>query len=101
MRKKTTRTLFAFAILLTLAIFTANAQTNSTASDTTGKIVVQVDEPGAKIDPMFYGLMTEEINYSYEGGLSGELIQNRIFRNPQGRGGRGRGRWAIQCRAIR
>ena len=92
MRKKTTRTLFAFAILLTLAIFTANAQTNSTASDTTGKIVVQVDEPGAKIDPMFYGLMTEEINYSYEGGLYGELIQNRIFRNPQGRGGRGRGR---------
>ena len=51
-----------------------------------GKIVVQVDKPGAKIDPMFYGIMTEEINYSYEGGLYGELIQNRIFRNPQGGG---------------
>jgi alpha-N-arabinofuranosidase len=35
---------------------------------------------------MFYGLMTEEINYSYEGGLYGELIQNRIFRNPKGGG---------------
>jgi hypothetical protein len=33
-----------------------------------GKIVVQVDKPGAKIGPMFYGLMTEEINYSYDGG---------------------------------
>jgi alpha-N-arabinofuranosidase len=53
-----------------------------------GKIVVQVDKPGAKISPMLYGLMTEEINYSYEGGLYGELIQNRIFKNP--RGGRGR-----------
>ncbi len=51
-----------------------------------GKIVVQVDNPGAKINPMFYGLMTEEINYSYEGGLYGELIQNRIFRNPVGSG---------------
>jgi alpha-N-arabinofuranosidase len=48
----------------------------------TGKIVVQVNKPGARIDPMFYGIMTEEINYSYEGGLYGELIQNRIFRNP-------------------
>jgi len=51
-----------------------------------GKIVVQADKPGARISPMFYGLMTEEINYSYEGGLYGELIQNRIFRNPSGRG---------------
>jgi alpha-L-arabinofuranosidase len=51
-----------------------------------GKIVVQADKPGAKINPMFYGLMTEEINYSYEGGLYGELIQNRIFRNPPGDG---------------
>ncbi len=28
---------------------------------------------------MLYGLMTEEINYSYDGGLYGELIHNRIF----------------------
>jgi alpha-N-arabinofuranosidase len=54
-----------------------------------GKIVVQVDKPGAKISPMFYGLMTEEINYSYDGGLYGELIQNRIFKNAP-RGARGR-----------
>jgi alpha-L-arabinofuranosidase len=47
-----------------------------------GKIVVQVDKPGATLGPLFYGLMTEEINFSYEGGLYGELIQNRIFLNP-------------------
>src|ERR1017187_3828675 len=58
-----------------------------------GSIVVQIDKPGASISPTFYGLMTEEINYSYEGGLYGELIQNRIFKNvPRGaRGGRGGG----------
>src|SRR5450755_1218229 len=56
-----------------------------------GKIVVQVDQPGAKISPTLFGLMTEEINYSYDGGLYGELIQNRIFKNGAGGGGRGRG----------
>jgi alpha-N-arabinofuranosidase len=60
----------------------------SAAAAGPGKIVVQVDKPGARINPLLFGLMTEEINYSYDGGLYGELIQNRIFRNPQGgRGG--------------
>ena len=27
----------------------------------------------------FYGLMTEEINHSYDGGLYAELIRNRAF----------------------
>ena len=45
---------------------------------------VRVDQPGARIDPIFYGLMTEEINFSYDGGLYAELIRNRTFRdNPQ------------------
>jgi len=35
--------------------------------------------PGARINPKFYGLMTEEINHSYDGGIYGELIQNRAF----------------------
>src|SRR5436309_3492299 len=46
-----------------------------------GKIVVQAAQPGAKISPLLYGLMTEEINFSYDGGLYAELIQNRIFKN--------------------
>jgi alpha-L-arabinofuranosidase len=46
-----------------------------------GKITVQVDQPGARINPMLFGLMTEEINHSYDGGLYAELIQNRIFRD--------------------
>src|SRR5512134_1319101 len=47
-------------------------------------LTVQVDRPGTKIDPIFYGLMTEEINFSYDGGLYAELIRNRTFRdNPK------------------
>ena len=33
------------------------------------------------VSPTLYGLMTEEINHSYDGGLYGELIQNRIFKD--------------------
>lgn len=45
------------------------------------RLTVNVDQPGAKIDPIFYGLMTEEINFSYDGGLYAELIRNRTFRD--------------------
>jgi alpha-N-arabinofuranosidase len=44
-------------------------------------LTVRADQPGVKIDPMFYGLMTEEINFSYDGGLYAELIRNRTFRD--------------------
>jgi alpha-L-arabinofuranosidase len=40
---------------------------------------IQVDHPTAKVDPMFYGLMTEEINFSYDGGLYAELIRDRAI----------------------
>ncbi|HET6207167.1 MAG TPA: alpha-L-arabinofuranosidase C-terminal domain-containing protein [Terracidiphilus sp.] len=40
---------------------------------------IQVDHPTAKVDPMFYGLMTEEINFSYDGGLYAELIRDRVI----------------------
>lgn len=33
------------------------------------------------VSPTLYGLMTEEINHSYEGGLYAELISNRTFRS--------------------
>jgi len=36
---------------------------------------------GVKISPTLYGLMTEEINHSYEGGLYAELLQNRSFKD--------------------
>ena len=41
-------------------------------------LVVQVDKPTVKVSPTLYGLMTEEINYSYDGGLYGELIRDRV-----------------------
>jgi alpha-L-arabinofuranosidase len=40
-----------------------------------------VNQPGPLISPILYGLMTEEISHSYDGGLYGELIQNRVFKD--------------------
>lgn len=45
---------------------------------------VAADRVKARIDPGFYGLMTEEINFAYEGGLYGELIRNRSFKAEAG-----------------
>ena len=42
---------------------------------------VDVAHPGAQINPAFHGLMIEEINHALDGGLYGELIQNRVFQN--------------------
>jgi len=44
-------------------------------------LTIDASKVTAHVSPTLYGLMTEEINYSYEGGLYAELIQNRIFRD--------------------
>jgi alpha-N-arabinofuranosidase len=55
---------------------------------TAGHAAADADAPTLTLDatqadrhvsPTFYGLMTEEINHSYDGGLYAELIQNRAF----------------------
>ena len=47
----------------------------------TTKLTLDLTKPGANVSPMLYGLMTEEINHSYDGGLYAELIRNRIFKD--------------------
>ena len=42
---------------------------------------MEVSRPKAAVSPTLYGLMTEEINYSYDGGLYAEQVRNRTFRS--------------------
>src|SRR3954471_16441376 len=51
------------------------------ASTAQPRITLDVSKPGVPVSPMLYGLMTEEINHSYDGGLYAELIRNRIFKD--------------------
>jgi len=41
--------------------------------------IIDASHPSGKVSPRLYGLMTEEINHSYDGGLYAELIRNRAF----------------------
>jgi alpha-N-arabinofuranosidase len=52
------------------------AQSSSGAEAQLNINVTQIISP---VSPTLYGLMTEEINHSYDGGLYAEMIQNRAF----------------------
>ena len=51
-----------------------------TAPTATPVLQIDAGTVAGKVSPHFCGLMTEEINYSYEGGIYGELIRNRSFK---------------------
>ncbi|MBS1813479.1 MAG: alpha-N-arabinofuranosidase [Acidobacteria bacterium] len=59
--------------LLTLAscAVCASAQVPTLSVDATKRI--------SEVSPTLYGLMTEEINYSYDGGLYAEMVRDRFF----------------------
>lgn len=42
-------------------------------------IAIDASTPAGKVSPLLYGLMTEEINHAYDGGLYADLIRNRAF----------------------
>lgn len=63
-------------LCISTEIVTAQSVNPATAP---AHLTVNTAESVSSVSPMLYGLMTEEINHSYEGGLYGELLQNRIF----------------------
>ena len=64
------KTHFSLAILVALVL-----PVGLTAQKPT--LTIDVNHPTAKVSKMLYGLMTEEINYSYDGGIYGELVRDR------------------------
>ena len=81
MRKfvKLNRIALAIYIAFYINVAMAYCQTNSPINHTVIKI--NTNEVIANVSPTLYGIMTEEINHSYDGGLYAELIQNRIFKD--------------------
>src|ERR1700761_5319891 len=64
----------AAGFLLT-SLVQASAQTAPSA-----RLTIDTNTIVTPVSPMLYGMMTEEINHSYDGGLYAELLQNRTFR---------------------
>lgn len=44
-----------------------------------GEMTIDAARSAGAVSPRLYGLMTEEINFSYDGGLYAELVRNRAF----------------------
>ena len=63
-------------LLLVPAVFLASSAFAQQAT-----LSIDLGPAKAKVAPQLYGLMTEEINYSYDGGLYGELVRNRTFQD--------------------
>jgi alpha-N-arabinofuranosidase len=70
------RIVFLVAVFMVAPLATI-AQGVSTLTIDTSKIV-------GKVSPTLYGIMTEEINHSYDGGLYAELVSNRTFQTSRG-----------------
>ena len=70
MKNKASRRPAVRAVLLIAAAVRRSSQRRSTSTRRS---------PIAHVSPTLYGLMTEEINHSYDGGLYPELIRNRAF----------------------
>jgi len=68
------------AILTACAAFFSAPLIQAQSSET-ADLTINADQTKAKVSPTLYGLMTEEINHSYEGGLYAELIQNGTVRS--------------------
>lgn len=71
------RSFLLASLLSSVMTLGAIAQGNAT-------LTIDVANPVAKVSPTLYGIMTEEINYSYDGGLYAELVSNRTFQTNRG-----------------
>ncbi len=71
--------LFCWGVLVMASMsLSAGAQDDHDAG---AKLSIDVTHIMSAVSPTLYGLMTEEINHSYDGGLYAEMVRNRTFRS--------------------
>jgi alpha-L-arabinofuranosidase len=61
---------------LALALLGTQAPTDTKP---TARIQIDLSAPSKPVSPNLYGIFLEEINHAFDGGLYGELVQNRSF----------------------
>jgi alpha-N-arabinofuranosidase len=79
MSKRTSVNTLAASALVALCFFLADLP-GSAQTPATPVLQIKAGGATAHVSPTLYGLMTEEINYSYDGGLYAELVRNRNFK---------------------
>jgi len=68
-------------LAMTAAILAGSLAAPGLRAQTAAELTIDVNQPKTTVSPMLYGLMTEEINYSYDGGLYAEMVRNRTFQD--------------------
>ncbi len=82
----------SYCAALAAFCMTAAVAHTSPAQTQPATLTIQADKPLHAVSPTLYGMMTEEINYSYDGGLYAEMVRNRSFTD---RGWAGIGHWNL------
>ena len=77
-RQETMRTSI-FSRKIFVALLLASAAARAQESLSSAALDIDLQKTAGKVSPTLYGLMTEEINYSYDGGIYAELVRNRTF----------------------
>jgi alpha-N-arabinofuranosidase len=68
------------AALLMGILFATSQQLHARAQSKPAQLSIDTAKIVTPVSPMLYGMMTEEINHAFDGGLYAELLQNRTFR---------------------
>ncbi len=58
----------------------AGKSARAAANGAPAVLTIHADKSVAKVSPTLYGLMTEEINHAFDGGLYAEIVRNRTMR---------------------
>jgi alpha-N-arabinofuranosidase len=66
------------ALAVAIVLFGASAAVVRAQQPAT--LTIHADKSVAKVSPTLYGLMTEEINHAFDGGLYAEMVRNRTMR---------------------
>jgi alpha-N-arabinofuranosidase len=69
------------ALPLSALLLSALLLSNTLHAQTAGQLTIDTGTIVHPVSPMLYGLMTEEINHSYDGGLYAQLLSNNTFRS--------------------
>ena len=81
MSKKTSARTLATCAVVALCLFIAGLPGALRGqAPATAVLQIKAGQSAARVSPTLYGLMTEEINFSYDGGLYAELVRNRSFK---------------------
>ena len=69
----------SLAVRVCCIVLSVLASRTQSGSAPAARLDIDVTRIVSPVSPTLYGLMTEEINHSYDGGLYAEMIQNRAF----------------------